>query len=99
MSDITCYVYRCSSKDDMYIYLAEKDDFNCIPDELKKNLGNTELRMELKLNKNKQLAKENAAQVMENLTDKGFQLQMPSDTPISELLQKIAQNEQDKFKS
>ena len=99
MSDITCYVYRCSSKDDMYIYLAEKDDFNCIPDELKKNLGNTELRMELKLNKNKQLAKENAAQVMENLTDKGFHLQMPSDTPISELLQKIAQNEQDKFKS
>ena len=96
MSEINCYIYRCSSKADMYIYLAEKDDFACVPDELNKNLGTTQLTMELKLHKDKKLAKEDAELVMSNLQDKGFHLQMPSDTPISEILEKIAQNEQKK---
>jgi uncharacterized protein len=97
MSTVTCYIYRCSAKADMYIYLAEEDNFNLIPDELKKNIGTTQLAMTLELNHDKKLAKEDASLVMDNLQEKGFHLQMPSDTPISEILEKIALNEQSKF--
>ena len=97
MSTITCYIYRCSAKADMYIYLAEEDNFDLIPDELKKNMGTTQFAMALELNRDKKLAKEDAALVMDNLQDKGFHLQMPSDTPISEILEKIALAEQSKY--
>ena len=97
MSNIPCYIYRCSAKADMYIYLAEKDDFTCLPDELSKNLGTMLFTMEVELHKSKKLAKEDAVHVMDNLRDRGFHLQMPSDTPISEILEKIAQNELKKF--
>ena len=96
MPEINCYIYRCSSKADMYIYLAEKDDFACLPEKLSKNLGSTHFSMELQLHKDKKLAKEDTTEVMNNLQEKGFHLQMPSDTPISEILEKIAQNEQKK---
>ena len=96
MADITCYIYRCSAKTDLYIYLAEKDDFNCLPEELKKNLGTISFSMELTLHENRKLAKEDVKQVMNNLEEKGFHLQLPSDTPISEILERIALNEQAK---
>jgi len=96
MSNITCYIYRCSAKIDMYLYLAEEDNFDIVPDELTKNLGTTQLAMTLELNRDKKLAKEDAALVIDNLREKGFHLQMPSDTPISEILEKIALDEQSK---
>jgi len=97
MTNITCYIYRCSAKTDMYIYLAEEDNFDIVPDELTKNLGTTQLAMTLELSRDKKLAKEDATLVMDNLQEKGFHLQMPSDTPISEILEKIALNEQNKY--
>lgn len=97
MASITCYIYRCSAKIDMYLYLAEENNFNSLPDALKKNIGTTQLAMTLELNKDKKLAKENSAQVMDNLQQKGFHLQMPSDTPVSEMLEKIALDQQNKF--
>jgi len=97
MSTITCYIYRCSAKTDMYLYLAEEDNFEIVPDELTKNLGTTQLAMTLELNRDKKLAKEDAALIIDNLQEKGFHLQMPSETPISEILEKIALNEQSKY--
>lgn len=97
MSTIDCYIYRCSARADMYLYLSEKDNFDIIPDELKKNLGNTHFSMMLELHRDKKLAKENAVEVISNLEQRGFHLQMPSDTPISEILERLAQNEQKKF--
>lgn len=96
MADVTCYIYRCSAKADLYIYLAEKDDFNCLPQELIKNLGTLTFSMELTLHENRKLAKEDVKQVINNLQEKGFHLQLPSDTPISEILEKIALKQQSK---
>ncbi len=90
MSHVNCYIYRCSAKPDMYIYLAEKDQFDKIPDQLYSKLGRIDFAMELELNKDKKLVKEDTAQVMENLKTQGFHLQMPSDTAVDELLEKIA---------
>ena len=89
---MTCYIYRCSAKADMYIYLAQKDDFDCVPKELRKNLGHTVFSMELELDENKKLAKEDPKKVIENLQEQGFHLQLPSDTPIETLLEGIARN-------
>ncbi|MCW9013678.1 MAG: YcgL domain-containing protein [Gammaproteobacteria bacterium] len=87
----TCYIYRCSAKKDMYIYLSEKDDFDCLPENLRKNLGVTEFAMKLELDANKKLAKEDPVKVINNLSAQGFHLQMPSDTSVEQLLEKIAQ--------
>jgi len=99
MSDLTCYIYRCSAKADMYIYLAEKDDFEILPEALRKNLGILEFTLELILNKDKKLACEDPTKVIENLKAQGFHLQMPAETPVDQLLEKIAKetlNQQDK---
>lgn len=90
MNPINCYIYRCSAKPDMYIYLAEKDQFDAIPDQLYSKLGRIDFAMELELDKDKKLAKEDAAQVIDNLQDQGFHLQIPSDTSVDDLLAKIA---------
>ena len=90
MNGVTCFIYRCSAKQDMYIYLSEKDNFDCVPEELLKSLGRTDFAMELKLSKDKKLAKEDAKEVLKNLQDRGFHLQMPSNTAIDQLLEKIS---------
>ena len=90
MADITCYIYRCSAKQDMYIYLSEKDNFDCVPEELLKSLGRTDFAMELELDEHKKLAKEDPKLVIANLEGRGFHLQMPSDTAIDQLLENIS---------
>ncbi|MCW8955481.1 MAG: YcgL domain-containing protein [Gammaproteobacteria bacterium] len=87
------YIYRCSAKHDMYIYLAEKDHFDCIPDELKKSLGQLTFTMELEIDKERKLAREKPEQVINNLKGRGFHLQLPSETSVEELMARIAQQE------
>ena len=98
MSSITCYIYRCSAKQDMYIYMAEKDNFDCLPDELKKSLGQLSFSLELELDKNRKLAREKPEQVIKNLKDRGFHLQMPSETSMEELMKRIANSSQQETK-
>ena len=92
MPELTCFIYRCSAKPDMYIYLSEKDNFACIPEELLKRLGRTDFAMELELKKDMKLAREKTANVIENLRQRGFHLQLPSDTSIDQVLENIAKN-------
>ena len=84
------YIYRCSRKDDMYIYLAEKDDFSKVPAEIMRALGVTEFAMELELTPERQLAREDVPTVMKNLPEKGFHLQLPRDTTVESIMSRIA---------
>lgn len=91
MSEKTsCFIYRCTRKADMYIYLAEKDDFSKVPDTIMNGLGLTEFAMELELDENSKLAKEDPRAVISNLKDNGFHLQLPDNTPVEELMAKLA---------
>lgn len=91
MSKITrCYIYRCSAKPDMYIYVEEKDNFERVPGKLLQSLGRRDFAMELELSSDKKLAREDAVKVIDNLRDQGFHLQMPSETSIDEILERIA---------
>ncbi len=87
---ITCYIYRSSAKADLYVYLLEKDSFDCLPAELRAGFARLDFAMELELNAQRKLAKENTAEVIKNLQSQGFHIQMPSDTPIDDLLARIA---------
>lgn len=84
------YIYRCSRKEDMYIYLAARDDFSCVPADVMRALGITEFTMELDLTPEIKLAKEDVATVMNNLDDRGFHLQLPGDTSVEALISRIA---------
>jgi uncharacterized protein YcgL (UPF0745 family) len=74
----------------MYIYLAEEDDFSNVPKDLFNSLGIVEFAMELELNSDRKMAKEDPANVMKNLKENGFHIQLPDETPIEELMAQLA---------
>ena len=85
-----CFIYRCNLKPYMYIYLAEEDDFSNVPKEIFNSLGIVSFSMELEISTDKKLAREDPAVVMTNLKEHGFHLQLPDQTPIEELMARIA---------
>ena len=92
----TCYVYRCSARLDMYIYLARENDFDCIDKSLVKKLGSLDFAMSLELNSDTKLAKEDPLKIMDNLSTSGFHLQLPPESSVEELLSKIAEKQNKK---
>jgi len=89
----TCYIYRCSAKLDMYIYLAKENDFDCIDDSIKKKLGTLDFAMVLEIKDETKLAKEDPKKIIENLKSQGFHLQLPSETSIEEIMARINQSQ------
>ena len=76
---IRSWIYRSPKRREMYLYLAEKDDFSALPEALSAAFGTPQYVMELELNENRTLAREDAVHVMMNLREQGFHLQMPPD--------------------
>ena len=74
-----CAIYRSSRKQDTYLYLAAKDDFSCVPENLLQLLGKTLHVMDLELHPERRLAQEDAVEVLQNLQQRGWHLQMPSE--------------------
>jgi len=89
---MNCFIYRCSRKQDLYIYLAEKDDFTMVPGEVMRGLGITEFSMELEITTETRLAREDVSTVLKNLEEKGFHLQLPSNTTIELIMSRIAKS-------
>ena len=75
--ELTCWIYRASRQEEMYLYLREKDNFALVPDSLRNALGRLELVLELTLSPDRHLAREDVRQVLANLHGQGFHLQMP----------------------
>lgn len=73
---LICYIYRSERKADTYLYLIEKGDFSVVPAELLKVFGDAEFCFELKLTRERSLAKEDPQLVYRNLQEKGFHLQL-----------------------
>ena len=83
---LTCYIYRSSRKADTYLYLLEKDDFSVVPAELLKTFGDAEFSFEFQLTPERSLAKEDPKQVLDNLKEQGFHLQLADDLLIEQQL-------------
>ena len=85
-----CFIYRCTLKPDMYIYLAEEDQFDCVPREIFNSLGIVEFAMELDLTPETLLAREDTATVLNNLKEHGFHIQMPTNESVEDIMARIA---------
>ena len=82
-----CSVVRSSLKDFTYIYLLAGQDFEDLPDTLKNVFGEPEFVMNLELTPERKLAYEDVSQVMQNLSELGYHLQMPPQEDTTGLLQ------------
>jgi uncharacterized protein YcgL (UPF0745 family) len=72
------YIYKSSRKDELYIYLAQKDDFSQVPQALYDSMGKEPIFvMELELTPERSLAREDVTVVIANLEKQGFHVQMP----------------------
>lgn len=61
----------------MYLYVAAEDDFSRVPQGLMARFGKPVLVMDIILNENRKLAREDVGLVIDNLRSQGFHLQMP----------------------
>jgi len=87
-----CHIYRSNLKLDTYLYLIDKDDFSVVPQELLRVFGQPEFSFSFDLTEKRELAKEDAAEVIENLSTQGYHLQLQSDELIEEMLARKAIN-------
>ena len=85
-----CYIYRCNLKPDMYIYLAEEDNFEDMPQEIYNTLGIVEFSMELDISAGTRLAREDITTVLSNLKEHGFHIQLASDESVEAIMARIA---------
>lgn len=74
---LDCWIYRSPKKDEMYLYLAAEDDFECIPEALLKRFGRPQFVMQLTLSPERRLARVDVDKVMAGLRENGLFLQMP----------------------
>jgi len=72
-----CAVYRSNKKDLTYLYLPQEDDMSRVPDSLRKMIEPVERVLEFDLTPDRSLAMENAADVLKQLEEQGWFLQMP----------------------
>jgi uncharacterized protein YcgL (UPF0745 family) len=81
-SSIACEVLRSATHDYMYLYVVAGTELADLPAQLYKLFGAAEKVLELELHEGRRLAREDVRQVMANLREQGYHLQMPpSDDP------------------
>ena len=71
-----CAIYKSLKKYDTYLYVAAKDDFSRVPESLLRLLGQPVHVMDLELSPERKLAQEDVVEVMKNLQEQGWHLQM-----------------------
>ncbi len=81
-----CFIYRSNRKIDTYLYIAKRDDFSDVPEDLLKVFGEPEYSFSFNLTSDRKLAKEDTAEVLENLKKQGYHLQLQDDLLIEEQL-------------
>jgi uncharacterized protein len=87
MTIIKCKIYRCSKRDEMYLYIHEDKTIDDLPEELVKIIKDLSHAMDLELTPERKLAREDVSIVMNNLEEKGYHLQMPPDPLKPDLYQ------------
>lgn len=71
------YVYKSQRKADTYVYLAERDAFDVLPEPVRAQLGTLTFVLDVALTPDRKLARENVETVREKLRTQKFHLQMP----------------------
>ncbi|MGR9046402.1 MAG: YcgL domain-containing protein [Gammaproteobacteria bacterium] len=72
-----CYIYKSLKKEELYLYINNKDDFSDVPEPLLKSFRPMQFVMDLELTEGRKLAREDTGKVMASLKSKGYFVQMP----------------------
>lgn len=78
------FVYKSLRKADTYVYLAVRDDFACLPEPLRTQVGELAFVLDVSLTPERKLAREDVAVVRQNLATRGFHLQFPPKPVLGE---------------
>jgi uncharacterized protein YcgL (UPF0745 family) len=81
-----CHIYRSNHKIDTYLYLLDKDDFSVIPGDLLRVFGPPEFSFSFDLTEERKLAREDSTEVLENLQNQGYHLQLQDDILVEQML-------------
>ena len=72
------YIYKSTTKDELYLYINKKDDFSQVPQKLYDSMGKEPVFvMEVELSAKRKLAREDVNTVIKNLDTQGFHVQIP----------------------
>ena len=71
------HVYKSLRKADTYVYLAQRDGFDALPEAVRSQLGGLDFVLEVELTPDRKLARADVSQVREALETRGFFLQIP----------------------
>lgn len=86
-------VYKSKRKDEMYLYVDRKEDLARVPEALLTQFGTPVEVMVIPMTAERKLARADASEVLENIKEQGFYLQMPppNTDEMDELGQKLAE--------
>lgn len=91
MNRIHCQIYRSSRKPETYLYVEKSRGLEDVPEALMQQFGEPQEVMSLLLDKERRLARADAAEVLQLIAQQGFYLQMPP--TAAELLRRDGQGE------
>lgn len=74
---ILCTIYKGSREQDLYVFVPREKGEENIPDELRQRMGVIREVMTLELAEGSKLARAEARQVIRELREKGYYLQLP----------------------
>lgn len=77
VSTMICNIYRSTVKDEMYLYVSKTDLLQKVPEQLLGLFGKPVLVTTMLLTIDKRLSRVQAGDVIKNITEKGYFLQMP----------------------
>ncbi len=77
MKELECDVYRSPKQEYLYLFGPSSEGMDRVPQDLLTQFGEPEKTISFTLSADRELARENAALVMENLQLHGYHLQLP----------------------
>lgn len=72
-----CAIYKSLRKEGMYLYVAKRDRFDRVPDDLRQMFGKPQFVMMFNLAGEKQIKGADNREVQQTIENQGFYLQMP----------------------
>ncbi len=77
------YVYKSLRKDETFVYLRTRDDFDLLPDPIRESVGELRFILEVALTPERRLARANVDEVRAHLAGAGYHLQRPPPPSVS----------------